>query len=93
MTLLFLKTTLYFTRGKEKVSKCQKSQNIMTIILPPKSSLTVVFCKKGVLTAQKIKFSIKNFFSKRDQIHRKLRIRSQLLKKSLMENFIFCAVS
>ena len=37
-------------------------------------------------------FSIKDFFSKCDQIHRKLRILSHLLKKSLMENFIFCAV-
>ena len=39
-----------------------------------------------------MKFSIKDFFSKYDQIRRKLRIWSQLLKKSLMENFIFCAV-
>ena len=30
--------------------------------------------------------------SKCDQINRKLQIWSQLLKKSLMENFIFCAV-
>ena len=36
-----------------------------------------------------MKFSIKDFFSKCDQIHRKLRIWSHLLKKSLMENFIF----
>ena len=37
--------------------------------------------------------SIKDFFSKCDQIHRKLRIWSHLLKKSLMENFIFlCCV-
>ena len=36
--------------------------------------------------------SIKNFFCKFDQIHRKLRIWSYLLKKSLMESFIFCAV-
>ena len=36
-------------------------------------------------TAQKIKFFIKNFF-------RKLRIWSHLLKKFVMENFIFCAV-
>ena len=43
-------------------------------------------------TAQKMKFSIKEFFSKCDQIRRKLRIWSHLLKKSLMENFIFCAV-
>ena len=38
--------------------------------------------------------SIKDFFSKCDQIHRKLRIWSHLLKKSVMENFIFlCGVS
>ena len=43
-------------------------------------------------TAQTMKFSIKDFFSKCDQIRRKLRIRSHLLKKSLMENFIFCEV-
>ena len=43
-------------------------------------------------TAQKMKFSIKNFFSKCDQIRRKLRIWSHLLKKSLMKNFAFCAV-
>ena len=43
-------------------------------------------------TAQKMKFSIKGFFSKCDQIHSSLRIWSHLLKKSLMENFIFCAV-
>ena len=43
-------------------------------------------------TAQKMKFSIKGFFSKCDQIRRKLRIRLHLLKKSLMQNFIFCAV-
>ena len=38
----------------------------------------------------KMKFSIKDFFSKCDQIRRKLRIWSHLLKKSLMENLIFC---
>ena len=37
-------------------------------------------------------FSIKDFFSKYEQIRRKLRIWSHLLKKSLMENIIFCAV-
>ena len=36
---------------------------------------------------------MKDFFSKCDQIHRKLRIWSHLLKKSLMENFISCAVT
>ena len=37
-------------------------------------------------------FFIKDFFSKCDQIHRKLQIWTHLLKKWLMENFIFCAV-
>ena len=46
----------------------------------------------GSFTAQKMKFSIKDFFSKCDQIRRKLRIWSHLLKKSLMENFVFCLV-
>ena len=37
-----------------------------------------------------MKFSVKDFFSKCDQIHNW--IWSHLLKKSLMKNFIFCAV-
>ena len=44
-------------------------------------------------TAHKMKFSIKDFFSKCDQIRRKLQIWSYLLTKSLMENFIFCAMT
>ena len=43
------------------------------------------------ITAQKMKFSIMDFFSKCDQIRSFLRIWSHLVKKSLMENFIFCA--
>ena len=39
-----------------------------------------------------MKFSIKDFFNKCDQIHSFLRIWSHLGKKSLMENFIFCEV-
>ena len=45
------------------------------------------------LAAQKMKFFIKDFFCKCDQICSFLWIWSQLLKKSLMETFIFCAVS
>ena len=47
---------------------------------------------KCVFTAQKLKFFIKDFFSKCDQIRSFLWIWSHLLKKSLMKNFIFCAV-
>ena len=39
-----------------------------------------------IYTVQKTNFSIKDFFSKCDQMW------SNLLKKSLMEKFIFCAV-
>ena len=52
-------------------------------------------CKSGIRLhiAQKNKFSIKDFFSKCDQICSFLWIWSHLLKKSLMVNFIFCAVT
>ena len=43
-------------------------------------------------TAQKMKFSIKDFFSKCDQIRSFLWIWSHLQKKALMENFIYWAV-
>ena len=45
-----------------------------------------------IVIAQEVKFFINDFFSKCDQIPRKLRIWSHLLRKSLIENFIFCAV-
>ena len=41
---------------------------------------------------KKMKFSIKYFFGKCDQIRSFLPIWSHLLKKSLMDNFIFCVV-
>ena len=37
-------------------------------------------------------FSIKDFFSNCDQIRRFLPVWSHLVNKSIMENFIFCAV-
>ena len=39
-----------------------------------------------------MKFSMKDFFSKCDQMFKRLRIWSHLLKKSLIQNFIFGAV-
>ena len=44
------------------------------------------------VTAQKMKFFIKDFFRRCEQIRRKLRIWSHLLKKFLTENFIFSAL-
>ena len=57
------------------------------------ASLNSFFLMQNITnTAQKMKFSIKDFFSKCNQIQSFLRIWSHLIKKSLMENFIFCAV-
>ena len=56
-------------------------------------SFKCVFQPRNVCNAaQKMKFSIKDFFSNCDQIESFLWIWSYLLKKSLMENFIFCVV-
>ena len=44
-------------------------------------------------TSHEMKISIKDFFSKCDEIRSFLRICSHLLKKYLMGIFIFCAVS
>ena len=61
------------------------------------SDLCANYLKKGnspaTITPKKMKFSIKGFSSKCDQIRCFLRILSHLPKKFLMENFIFGAVS
>ena len=51
------------------------------------------FSDKNSNSCTKKRFSIKDLFSKCDQIRRKLRIWSHLLKRSLIENFTFCAVN
>ena len=45
-----------------------------------------------IYTVQKMKLSITDFFSKCEKILKKPRIWSHLPKKSVIENFIFCAV-
>ena len=53
----------------------------------------VMFCRLNAFTThKKMMFSIKDFFSECDQVRRKLRIWSHLLKKFLMENFFFSAL-
>ena len=61
--------------------------NTIKVILSSNNVFTFMVFEK--VTAQKMKFSIKDFFSKFDQIRGKLRIWSHLLKKSFMENFSF----
>ena len=67
---------------------CQGKQNATTTYVKPWIERLFELCN----TAQKMKFSIKDFFSKYDQIRRKLWIWFYLLRKSLMENFICCTV-
>ena len=47
------------------------------------------FLESFIYTAQEMKFFIKDFFSKYDQIGRKMQIWAHLLKKSLMEKLHF----
>ena len=49
--------------------------------------------KNSTRTAQKSKFSIKDCFSKSDQIRILLRIWSHLLEKTLLKNLTFCAAT
>ena len=67
-------------------SSCLKMKNLLGRVSPS------IFCKIFQYTAQKMTFFSKDFFRKCDQICSFLQIWSHLLKKSLMENFIFCAV-
>ena len=46
-----------------------------------------IYDKTHIYTAQKMKFSITDFFSKCDQMHSFLGIWSHLVKKSVMKNF------
>ena len=48
----------------------------------------LTYCKS---TTKKMKLSMKDFFNKCDEMCRKQRIWAHLLKKSWMENLIFCA--
>ena len=47
--------------------------------------------EKCIDTAQKMSFPFHDFFKKCDQIRSFLRTWSNLMKKSLVKNFIFCA--
>ena len=62
---------------------------LTTIICCKELAVEVLFKKPVSITTQKMKISIKDLFSKCDQICRKLRIWSHLPRKSLMENFSF----
>ena len=65
---------------------CGRRKNGLTVNMHNVKKMELSHCTK-------IEFSIKDFFSNCNQIPSFLRIWSHLLNKSLMENFIFGAVS
>ena len=80
--------SFFIERGNltlERNRTCDKHSFITQLIFEMKVSFSIS-------TPQKMNFFIKNFFSKCDEIHSFLRIWSHFLQKSLMENFIFCAM-
>ena len=97
--MLFLVFQLIFSMSLQRPSVIfwQKFQKTKRSRWPNHNSLLLHIVRlHGVtlvhFTAQKMKSTIKDFFSKCDKIRGKLSIWSQLLKKLLMEIFSFCAV-
>ena len=93
--LVFQKTHSLFQlifRDSEvpQILKINTFQEALFYTLASSTNLTLKVVPIG--TAQKMRFFIKGFSSKCDQIRRKLPIWSHLLEKYLMENSIFCAV-
>ena len=92
MALIDQKYLLFKLEGQLYKSVCvpnglTSAPRIFTKLLKPVFS---ALHRQGHQTLhKKMKFSIKDFLSKCDQIRRKLRIWSHLRKKSLMESFIF----
>ena len=81
----------YFVRGGVHIHIT--TQNVILMILVGKWVLRKPLWRFAVAKYwTKMKFSIKDFFSKCEQNRSLLGIWSHLLKKSLMENFIFCTV-
>ena len=79
-------------RDQSRNKTCLQTLFRERVCMLPGLKVSYLVQKCVFYTAQKVKSSIKNFFSKCDQIPSFLRIWSHILKKFLMENFIFCAV-
>ena len=74
----FVSVLFFYTNPLYKNLKAQKILKIRNFL--------------RIITAKNMKFSIKDFLSNCDQIRSFLPIWPHLLKKSFMENFVFCAV-
>ena len=98
---VFIESIIQSARESSHITVCTTKmiQNPFILLKNENSVLNEAESSKKLLvfkiyfTAHKMKFSIKDFFSKCDQVLISQRIWSHLLKKYLMENFIFCAVA
>ena len=92
LNLLFCsaRSSLYGEK-KETLPSSPPTFFIRTPLVAASVFLVKLLLHKRELTAQKMKLFIKDFFSNSDQIHSFLRMWSNLLKKSLMENFFLCS--
>ena len=91
-------TNIHFLYGTVIIPRENFKQSILSRALCFETPIVAIHYIKRTgftsrTTAQKMKFSIKDFFSKCDQFRMKLRLWSHLLEKSLMKNFIFCTVN
>ena len=68
------------------------SESYLLAIVPYKYLWKKICLLKLYVTAQKMKFSVKDFFSNVTKSAVSLRIWTHLLKKSLVESFNFCTV-
>ena len=88
--ILFLTTKGYRTLGIEwECTRRKRKYNFQGQHVLPFFYFSFQY---DTFTAKKLKLSIKDFFSKCDQICSFLWIWAHLLSISLIENFIFCAV-
>ena len=94
--------SINFKLKEETVSRNELKKTLFSNTSPGINAISIMVIRhcfgelaaalKHIHCTKKKKFSIKDFCSKCDQIRRFLRIWSLLLQKSLMKNFIFCAV-
>ena len=87
-------TAINFLYGTVIIPRVYLKQSILSRALCFETTIAAIHYIKWTgftsrTAAQKMKFSLEDFFSKCDQIHRKLRLWSHLLKRSLMKTSFF----
>ena len=85
----FFKSSFFYRTPPLSTSKSKQFRTYICYILFSKPFKVLKCFFPSANTAQKVKFSIEDFFSKCDQIRRKLRIWSHLLKKSFNRKLHF----